>query len=296
MSGKETNPTLCVARVLKYSFFIMLVRLVFNCLAFSVSASESLFTIFVDASLDVLLALGSIFVMQLVSKAPSTKYPYGFGKVEYIWTFVQGTLIASTNLFLFLKSLRELSLFTLEKDHSYTSYFFIAVSFVITLIAFILEYRVYRSQKNSVLYSSLMNHLGDLLVYLLGAFGVWSLRQGWPRLDSLFALAIALLVGFEGLRLCATSLFELCDRSLSENLIQKFQNEINYQVCSPLRCLCKDLKSRNAGNFQFLEVKLMISNQRSLQEIWSYLTPLKYKWNQEYPQLRVSFLLVANDL
>lgn len=231
---------------------------------------------------DVLASLAILFCFRFASRPPDQCHHFGHGKVEFMVTAIVSLLL--------LYLAYELVMTTLEKISGTET---IAVPGMLALwvsvFCLILKEAMYRF---SIYYGKKMNspalaadawhHRSDAFI-LGGVFiGVGASRAGYPIMDPLTGLAIAVLIFIMVVRLARQSLQGLLDSAPDTRIINDAADAI--KEVKGVKEIHK-LRGRYSGPFIFLEVRVGVAAELSVLEGHGIAHEIKNAVQQENPAI-----------
>ena len=229
----------------------------------SVSGSFALVTDGVHSLTD---AVSDIFVL-LVSRfshdAPDAEHPYGHGRFEAIGTVVMGMFFfAIAAVFLYDSYLR----LTRDAPLSVPSWAGLGVA-AASIIAkeWIYHYTMRTAMKlnSSLLRANAWHSRTDAISSMAVLIGIIGAQQGFPWLDVVAAMFVALIIGKIGLELCIDSLKELVDTAIP----QDYQDEIKSTITAVSGInKVTSLRSRESGGNVLVEVQIQVDPHISVSE------------------------------
>lgn len=194
--------------------------------AWYVTHSVTILTDAMESTVNVITGFLGLYSIILSSKPRDTNHPYGHGKVEFVSSAVEGSLISIAGLFIIYESI--LQLLEPRKIHKLD----VGIYIIITtgILNYIYgKYAVKQGKKNrSVIIESAGNHL------LSDAYSTFAIIVGlamvyitkWQWLDSLVALCFAFIIirtGYRVLRRSLAGIMDEADEKLLQEMVQFLQ-------------------------------------------------------------------------
>lgn len=229
-----------------------------------ITGSMSLLSSLVDSSTDLLASLVTLFGVRAALRPPDGDHRYGHGKAEALAALAQAAFVAGSAMLLVIEAIKRL----IDPQPVTDSRIGIAVmvlSIVLTGLLLLLQRHVVKTTHSIAVDADRLHYSGDLLgnaAVILALVLAEATGRMW--FDSLFALGIAavLMAGVAGIARHALDV--LMDRELPE---QDRQNLITLAQAADARVRnIHDLRTRDAGTCQFIEMHLEMDGNLSLKE------------------------------
>lgn len=211
---------------------------------------------------DVVTTIGVIIGLKLSHKEADKTHPYGHEKIESITS-----LFLATVLFLVAISIGYSGIIKII-NHSYVTPGFSAIIAAITSIIvkeLMYWYTIkYANKINSPsLKADAWHHRSDALSSVGALIGILGARIGYPFLDPLVAIIIALVIIKVAFDICKQSIAQLIDEAASEEDVQAIIDKINsideiYEI--------KNLKTRQHSNKLYVDVDISVDATLTVEE------------------------------
>ncbi len=211
---------------------------------------------------DVVTTIGVIIGLKLSHKEADKTHPYGHEKIESITS-----LFLATVLFLVAISIGYSGIIKII-NHSYVTPGFSAIIAAITSIIvkeLMYWYTIkYANEINSPsLKADAWHHRSDALSSVGALIGILGARIGYPFLDPLVAIIIALVIIKVAFDICKQSIAQLIDEAASEEDVQAIIDKINsidgiYEI--------KNLKTRQHSNRLYVDVDISVDATLTVEE------------------------------
>jgi len=211
-------------------------------------------------------AVSDIFVL-LVSRfshdEPDAEHPYGHGRFEAVGTVVMGMLFfAIAAIFLydsFLRLSRDIPLLV----PTWPGLVVAAISVFSKEWIYHYTMRTAMHLNSSLLRANAWHSRTDAISSVAVLIGIFGAQQGFPWLDVVAAMFVALIIGKIGLELCMDSLKELVDTAIP----LKYQDEIKATVKAVSGVnKVSNLRSRESGGKVLLEIQIQVDPRISVSE------------------------------
>ncbi|MDB2085255.1 cation diffusion facilitator family transporter [Clostridium paraputrificum] len=211
---------------------------------------------------DVVTTIGVIIGLNLSHKEADKSHPYGHERIESITS-----LFLSTVLFLVAISIGYSGIIKII-NHNYVTPGFSAIIAAITSIIvkeLMYWYTIkYANEINSPsLKADAWHHRSDALSSIGALIGIAGARMGYPFLDPLVAIIIALVIIKVAFDICKQSIAQLIDEAASEDDVQVIIDKINsidgiYEI--------KNLKTRQHSNRLYVDVDISVDATLTVEE------------------------------
>ena len=211
---------------------------------------------------DVVTTIGVIIGLKLSHKEADKSHPYGHERIESITS-----LFLSTVLFLVAISIGYSGIIKMI-NHNYVTPGFSAIIAAITSIIvkeLMYWYTIkYANEINSPsLKADAWHHRSDALSSIGALIGIAGARMGYPFLDPLVAIIIALVIIKVAFDICKQSIAQLIDEAASEDDVQVIIDKINsidgiYEI--------KNLKTRQHSNRLYVDVDISVDATLTVEE------------------------------
>ena len=211
---------------------------------------------------DVVTTIGVIIGLKLSHKEADKSHPYGHERIESITS-----LFLSTVLFLVAISIGYSGIIKII-NHNYVTPGFSAIIAAITSIIvkeLMYWYTIkYANEINSPsLKADAWHHRSDALSSIGALIGIAGARMGYPFLDPLVAIIIALVIIKVAFDICKQSIAQLIDEAASEDDVHVIIDKINsidgiYEI--------KNLKTRQHSNRLYVDVDISVDATLTVEE------------------------------
>ena len=224
-----------------------------------------------------------IFISIRFSQTPADeKHPYGHGKAESIGTAILGFMLIFTG-------------FTLVRDTAgniMTGNFNIpgklalwvaVVSIVSKEILYQYTVRIGQKINSKGIIADAYHHRTDALSSIAALIGVVGARLGFPILDPLFALVVALFIVKIGYDILRDAFHELMDAIPDKEKINQYKDKV-YQVDGVMEV--RDLKLRPYGPKYYIDLTISVDNKISVEEGHEVAAGVRDKLQQDNEEVK----------
>lgn len=208
--------------------------------------------------LDLGAALITYFSVKISTKPADLTHQYGHGKVENISALAEAILLLITCVWIIQEAVSRLLGKDIHVEASFWSFFVMIVSIILDIYISKVLYKGAKDHSSQALEADALHYSSDILsssVVLIGLVGV---KIGYPKLDSISALGVAILVAIASIRLGKKAIEELVDKA-PQGLSDKIsQSVMTLQEVGKV----DQVRVRNSGGETFID--LIASAKRSL--------------------------------
>ncbi len=229
------------------------------------TGSLSIAASLVDNALDLLVSLGALVAIVYAARPPDTDHTFGHTSVEDLASLFQSLVVLGSAVMIGWFALGRL----LSPEHAVLTaegagVAVMALSIALTLALVLWQRRVARLTGNRVVAADSLHYLSDLLptAGALAALAA-SARWGISGVDSVVALAAALWLAWNGLRIGRGAWDALMDRSAPPEVLERVHAIAD---AWPGITGWHDLRTRTAGSRLFISLHVEIDGRLTLNE------------------------------
>lgn len=228
--------------------------------AWADSDATSVLASFADSSLDIIVSLINFFAIRLAFSPADKEHPFGHGKAESLAALMQSAFISGSAFVLLLHAGERL--IHPEQIHSLQAASWVmGISIVLTFILVLYQRWVYLRTGSLAVKADSAHYVGDILANAAVLIALFAASAGIVWLDPLVAILIVVTLLKSAYGIAKESLNMLMDHALDPEVV----DNINKLVANNTAILsCHDIKTRQSGNTQFIQVHLDFSAEISL--------------------------------
>lgn len=206
------------------------------------SRSNALIADSIHSVEDMLSSVLSLIGASISSKKPSHKYSFGYGKAEYIFSFLISIFMIVTSITLLVNLVERIILKDLIQ-FSFLSIIVCLITVVIKLILCIYTKIQYKKTRSILIRASYEDHRNDIGITIATLIGIIFSYFGISVIDSILAILIAIWIGITGVRIFLSSFEILMDKSISKCEELDIKNEIlsNEEILSVEKIVSKPI-------------------------------------------------------
>lgn len=234
----------------------------------------------IHSSIDLIASFIAYISIKKSSKKEDEDHPFGHGKYENISGFVEALLILLAAFLIIYEAGKKL----FESSNVDNINSGIYVMLISSLINLFISIALFKSAKktNSIALEADAAHLLTDVFTSLGVFGGLILLKitHIKILDSITALAVALLIIKTSVNLIRKSMKDLVDSSLDKTDIEKIVNVLKKH---PKVKSYHKLRTRKSGNTKEIDIHIQVINTDSLTETHNICSSIENEINSIFP-------------
>lgn len=240
----------------------------------------------VDSALDLLMSLGGLLAILYAQKPADEDHAFGHSSAEDLAALFQSVFILVSAGVIAVAALRRLiAAEPPEIAREAAGAAALAASIALTLALVLWQRRVVRRTGNAVVAADSLHYVGDLLPAAGGLLALWaSAAFGLTRIDSVVALAAAVVMTIGALAIGRRAFHALMDRSADPEVIagiaaiaEDFPGVRGFH----------DLKTRTAGSRLFVNLHVELDGNQTLDEAHAISAALRREIVKHYPRADV---------
>ena len=221
---------------------------------------------------DVVGSFVILISIYLGNKPADKDHPYGHEKIESIAGNMVGVVLIITAIELINESM-----FSFFKEKSYVkpgmiTVFIAAASIIIKYFLYVYKFNLGKRLKNDAIIADAREHKSDVISSVGVVFGILLSIYVNPIFDIIFGIAVALLIGKEGVGIIIETSNKLLDQQDSE-LISKLKKYIlGYKEIENVH----DILTRSSGNKVFLSFHIRVDGGLSVYDAHELADKVKH--------------------
>lgn len=185
--------------------------------------SQAMISDALNSAGDIFSSFMTIVGNKIATKPKDENHNFGYGKVEYIFSFIIGISM----IFVAIKIFYSLVSVTKNSEITYSSWLISAciVSILVKVLLYIYSRISYKKYNSILLKSNMKDHRNDCIIMLFTTISIIFSRYNLNFADKLTGILIAIWIFYTGTKILIQSFNMLLDKSLCDTL----KNEIiNY--------------------------------------------------------------------
>jgi ferrous-iron efflux pump FieF len=247
------------------SILVAAILIVLKGFAWADSDATSVLASFADSSLDIIVSLINFFAIRFAFSPADKEHPFGHGKAESLAALMQSAFI-SGSAFVLLLHAGERMIHPQEIVSLQASAWVMTISLVLTMLLVFYQHWVYVQTKSLAVKADSAHYVGDILANGAVLIALFGAHAGIIWLDPLVAILIVVTLLKSAFGIAKESLDMLMDHALDPEVVDHIQKIVSRNA---LILGCHDIKTRQSGNVQFIQVHLDFSATISLQSAHS---------------------------
>lgn len=268
-----TRASLAVASILVVS----------KALAWWMSGSVSLLAGLTDSALDAVASFLNLLAVHYALRPADDDHRFGHGKAEALAGIAQALFIGGSAVLIALQALERL------RDPQPLGDTAIGIgvmllSLVLTVALLALQRKVIRATGSTAVRADSLHYRSDLLLNGSILLALLLARFGWPQLDALFGLGIALYILWSALQIARESTAILMDKELPVDVSEDMANRV-LAIDGVLGV--HDLRTRVSGNQWFVQLHIELPGQLPLHHAHGLCVQASEVIRQQYPKADV---------
>ena len=233
-------------------------KLVAALLTGSVSVLASL----IDSMMDVAASMINLLAVHYSLQPPDREHRFGHGKAEPLAGLVQAAFIAGSALFLILHAVDRL-LHPQPLNDALIGVGVLLFSILATALLLLFQHHVIRRTQSTAIRADALHYATDLLTNGATIVALGLAMLGWPLVDPLFAIGIAVYILYSAGHIGYESIQLLMDRELPPEVHARIREIVRSHA---LVRGVHDVRTRRSGQTYFIQLHLMLDDQMPLFE------------------------------
>jgi ferrous-iron efflux pump FieF len=229
-------------------------------MAWLLTGSMSILASLVDSLMDSIASLINLVAIRYSLQPADAEHRFGHGKAEPLAGLCQAAFICGSAGFLMLHAIDRLRHpYALQAVGIGIAVMIFAI--VLTLALLLLQRHVIAQTGSTAIRADAVHYASDLLSNLAIIAALLIAPLGWPWIDPLFALGVALYIGYHALRVGQDAIQQLLDRELP---VQQQQQILTIAKQRAAVRGVHDLRTRQSGRVVFIQLHLELDDNLPL--------------------------------
>ena len=222
--------------------------------------SASILASFADSSFDIIVSLINFFAIRFAFSPADKEHPFGHGKAESLAALMQSAFIAGSAFVLLLHASERL-IHPKPIESWQLATWVMVISLILTIVLVMYQRWVYKKTGSLAVKADSAHYFGDILATVAVIAALLGGQWGIVWLDPLVAIVIVFALLKSAFDIGKEALNMLMDHALEPEVAEM----IKKLVASNAEILdCHDIKTRQSGNIQFIQIHLDFSAHVSL--------------------------------
>ena len=270
---------------------VALILMVLKFIVWDSSGSVSLLASGVDSLMDALASLVSWWAVRVALRPPNEKHPFGHSKAEPLAGLAQAILIIFSAFFLCVHSI-ERWIDPQPIQHTDAAMWLMGVSIAMTLALLSLQFYVITKTQSLTIKADALHYLSDVLANIGVLIALFLTAQGIPQADGVIGVGIGIYILFSAIQLAKQSIDILMDKALEPESINQIRNIIfsHDEVIN-----VHQLKTRDSGRRQFIQMHLLLDGQQSLSEANQICSSVQSELHKMFPNADIIIYKAPTD-
>lgn len=222
--------------------------------------AASILASFADSSLDIIVSLINFFAIRFAFSPADKEHPFGHGKAESLAALMQSAFISGSAFVLLLHASERL-IHPKPIESWQLATWVMVISLVLTIVLVMYQRWVYRQTGSLAVKADSAHYFGDILATIAVIAALLGGQWNVPWLDPLVAILIVLALLKSAFGIAKEALDMLMDHALDPEVAETIKKLVE---SNPSILNCHDIKTRQSGNIQFIQVHLDFSASVSL--------------------------------
>ncbi|WP_296251749.1 cation diffusion facilitator family transporter [Pseudomonas sp. UBA4194] len=265
------------------SLAVASILIVAKAIAWWMSGSVSLLAGLTDSVLDGAASFLNLLAVHYALRPADDDHRYGHGKAEALAGMAQALFIGTSALLIGYQAIKHLQ----DPQPLGDAGVGIAVmllSLALTVALLALQYRVIRETGSTAVRADSLHYRSDLLLNGSILVALVLASYGWPQLDAVFGLGIALYILWSAVHIARESTAILMDKELPVDVSEQM---LALACAVPGVLGAHDLRTRMSGNHWFVQLHLELPGALTLSAAHELCEEVEAVIKQAYPRAEV---------
>lgn len=268
-----TRASLAVASILVLS----------KAVAWWLSGSVSLLAGLTDSALDAVASFLNLLAVHYALRPADDDHRFGHGKAEALAGMAQALFIGVSAVLIGVQAVQRLQSPQPLGDTG-AGIAVMLLSLVLTVALLALQRRVIRITGSTAVRADSLHYRSDLLLNGSILLALLLARLGWPQLDALFGLGIALYILWSAVQIARESTAILMDQELPADIGERMLEAV---LAIPGVKGVHDLRTRVSGSHWFVQLHLELSGELPLHQAHGLCVQASQAIRERYPRADV---------
>ncbi len=226
------------------------------------TGSVSVLASLVDSMMDAAASIINLLAVHYALQPPDRDHRFGHGKAEPLAGLVQAAFITGSAVFLILHAVDRL-VHPQPLNAGLVGVGVLAFSMVATGVLLLFQHYVIRWTQSTAIRADALHYATDLLTNGATIVALGLAMLGWPIVDPVFAIGIALYILYSAGQIGHESVQLLMDRELPPEVHARIKEIVRGH---PLVRGVHDVRTRRSGPTYFIQLHLMLDDRMPLVE------------------------------
>ena len=239
------------------------VLIVIKLAAALMTGSVSVLASLVDSMMDVAASIINLLAVYYSLQPPDREHRFGHGKAEPLAGLVQAAFIAGSAVFLILHALNRL-LHPQLINNVVVGIGVLLFAIVATLALLLFQHHVIRCTQSTAIRADALHYATDLLTNGATILALGLAMLGWPIIDPIFAIGIALYILYSAGQIGCEAVQLLMDHELPLEVHARIKEIAR---AYPQVCGVHEMRTRRSGQTYFVQLHLTLDDRMPLVEV-----------------------------
>ncbi|CAB5542740.1 Ferrous-iron efflux pump FieF [Pseudomonas putida] len=265
------------------SLAVATILVVSKAVAWWLSDSVSLLAGLTDSALDAVASFLNLLAVHYALRPADDDHRFGHGKAEALAGMAQALFVGVSAVLIGVQAVDRLQSPQPLGDTA-AGIAVMLLSLVLTLALLTFQRKVIRATGSTAVRADSLHYRSDLLLNGSILLALMLARFGWPQLDALFGLGIALYILWSAVQIARESTAILMDQELPADIGERMLE----LVCAiPGVKGAHDLRTRVSGNRWFVQLHLELPGELKLHDAHELCVQASAAIRQRYPRADV---------
>jgi ferrous-iron efflux pump FieF len=259
--NSQFNETARLLRIATYSSVLTASVLIGGKLvAWLMTSSVSVLASLVDSLMDVAASLINLFAVRYSLMPADKEHRFGHGKAESLAGLAQATFIAGSAAFLILHAIDRL-MYPHPLEDIAVGIGVMIFAVISTLVLLLIQRHVIKKTGSTAIRADSLHYVTDLFTNLSIIAALALAQFGWPGLDPIFAIGIALYILYSAWEIGHEAFQLLLDRELPDDIRNQIKSiAISHAGVHGIH----DMRTRKSGQTEFIQLHLELDDDLPL--------------------------------
>ncbi|MCF1427901.1 MAG: cation diffusion facilitator family transporter [Shewanella sp.] len=247
------------------------------------SDSASMLASLTDSFADAMASIVNLLAIRYAIVPADNDHRYGHGKAEPLASLAQAVFILGSAVLLLIHGIERVGQ-PQPLEHAWVGIGVSAIAIVLTLALVMLQKKALEATGSTLVAADSLHYKSDLFLNAGVLLALVLASVGWLWADGLFALIIALYIGWQAAQLAYDSTQSLLDRELHADTRKRIVGLVMED--SRVKGF-HDLRTRQSGKTTFVQLHLELDGCLSLLEAHAIAEAVELRIRQEFGEAEV---------
>lgn len=204
------------------NFFLLIIKLIVG----TISSSQSMIADALHSIEDMMSSIVSYIAVKISSKPSDNQHPYGYGKVEYTFSFLISIIMIVISITMIKETISNI-IYGVKVTFNIWMLIVCIVTIIIKLGLYIYSNKMYRITNNILIRAGRDDHRNDIFITVSVLISSIASIFGLYFIDYIFGIIISSFIAIVGIRIFKLSYKVLIDTNLCEEKIDDIISKVN---------------------------------------------------------------------